>query len=126
MKGYRDDFSVDNSALLDLIVSLEGHHWDAHAEVDKSIEEIKMASKNVTHLYVLHCASHVGSLMSILLHTASLITMSWQGESLYLEPPSSIGFGDYSSRIYIEASVGIAFSILVLGANGASSSLHVS
>jgi hypothetical protein len=86
MKGYRDDFNVDNDALVDLIVSLESHLWDTPDEVQKSIEEIKKASKTTTHLYVLHCAPHVSSLIILLLHVASLIIMSWRDESLCLEP----------------------------------------
>jgi hypothetical protein len=126
MKGYRDDFNVDNDALVNLIVSLERQLWDTPTQVERSIGEIQMASKNTTHLYVLHWVPHVGSLMIILSHAASLIIMLWRDESLFLEPPSSIGFVEYSSRVYIGASVGIGLSTLVLGANGGCSSLHVS
>lgn len=99
MKGYRDDFNMDNDALVDLIVSLESHLWDTPAEVKKSMGRLK-------------------------LHRRTQLTCTFCTACRFIN--DHIGFAEYSSRVYIGTSVSIALSILVLGANRDCSSLHVS
>lgn len=51
MKGFRDKFKVDTDTLVDLITGIEGRvHSAAPAEAARIIEEIKVASKDTTHM----------------------------------------------------------------------------
>lgn len=50
MLGFRDKFSVDTHALLELILSLELRATDSKKHADEIVEEIKEAAKTVTHV----------------------------------------------------------------------------
>jgi len=50
MKGFRDDFNIDTDAIVELIAALELRAFDSPAEAKKCISEIKLASKDTTHI----------------------------------------------------------------------------
>lgn len=52
MKGFRDDFNVDMPSIIELLTSLESR---SHAPNTSTgiIEEMKAASVNTTHMYVI-------------------------------------------------------------------------
>jgi hypothetical protein len=50
MKGFRDKFNVDPDAIVELITALESRAYDSPAEANKVINEIKLASKDTTHM----------------------------------------------------------------------------
>lgn len=51
MKGFRDKFKIDNDILVKLISGIEARVHSAHpAEAARIVEEIKVASKDTTHM----------------------------------------------------------------------------
>jgi hypothetical protein len=50
MKGFRDKFNVDIATLVDLIAAVEARTNESLDQADKIIEEIRTASKDVSHV----------------------------------------------------------------------------
>jgi hypothetical protein len=50
MKGFRDNFNIEKDAIVELITALEARAFDSPAEANKVIREIKLASKDTTHM----------------------------------------------------------------------------
>lgn len=52
MKGFRDKFKVDIPLLVELIAAIEARTNESLDLADKIIEEIRAASRDVTHVSV--------------------------------------------------------------------------
>jgi uncharacterized protein (UPF0212 family) len=52
MKGFREPVNIDVDAIVELISAIEVRTNESATEAERTIAEIKAASKNATHVYV--------------------------------------------------------------------------